>query len=279
MSPDRFDLTGRVAIITGATQGMGAACAERFAASGARLVLTSRSEGDLAARAAELNAAYGQGETIAVFKAGDLADRPHLKGLADLALERFGKITTLLCSPSIRPWIGRSIDTPDDELEAQLTYIFKSRFWLSSQVIPKMIEAGGGSLIYIGSGSPFESTTERSTSTIARAAELQMMKNFAAEFGRNNVRANIIAPGMVNSSGSRQLFEHRNGAQRIAGLPMRRGGRTDEIAAAAAFLASDASSFTTGAVLPVDGGRLLHAVDGMLTEPYGGNPPVSPAHE
>jgi 3-oxoacyl-[acyl-carrier protein] reductase len=266
---DRFDLAGRVAIVTGATQGMGAACAEHFAARGARLVITSRSEDALAVRAAELDARYGGGEQIAIAKSGDLADKPHLQALIDLAMERFGKITTLLCSPSIRPWIGASIETPDTVLDEQFTYIVKSRFWLSSMAIPHMIAEGGGSLIYIGSGSVFEATTERSSQTMARAAEVQMMKNFAAEFGRHNVRANIIAPGMINSSGSQALFNHPNGAERIAKLPLRRGGTTDEIASAAVFLASDASSFTTGAVLPVDGGRLLHAVDGMLSGAFG----------
>jgi NAD(P)-dependent dehydrogenase (short-subunit alcohol dehydrogenase family) len=272
MSPDRFDLTDRVAIVTGGTQGMGAASAERFLASGARVVITSRTEAALVEKAAELNRIYGQGAEVVAFKAGDLADKVHLRGLVDLALERFGRITTLLCAPSVRPWMGASIDTPDEVLDEQLTYIFKSRFWLSGMVIPHMIATGGGSLIFIGSGSPFESTTERSSQTIARAAELQMMKNFAAEFGRHNVRANIIAPGVVNSSGSQALFNHRNGALRIQALPMRRAGRTDEVAAVATFLASDASSFTTGAVIPVDGGRLLHAVDGMLTPAYQPSP-------
>lgn len=270
MSPDRFDLSDRVAIVTGATQGMGAACAERFAASGARMVLTSRTAETLEQIASELNRRYGDGRQIAVPLAGDIGRKAHLQALVDLALERFGALTTLLCSPTIRPWIGRSIDTPDEVLEEQLTYIFKSRFWLAGMAIPHMIAAGGGSLIFIGSGSIYESTTERSSATISRAAEWQMMKNFAAEFGRNNVRANIIAPGMIDSSGSRALFESAAGAKRIAELPMRRGGRVDEIAAVAAFLASDSSSFTTGAVIPVDGGRLLHAVDGMLTQAYGG---------
>jgi NAD(P)-dependent dehydrogenase (short-subunit alcohol dehydrogenase family) len=278
MSTDRFDLAGRVAIVTGATQGMGAACAERFAASGARVVLTSRTAEALEAKAAELNAAFGNGSAIAVAKAGDLADKAHLSDLVDLASERFGSVSTLLCSPSIRPWIGPSIETPDEVLDEQLTYIFKSRFWLSNLVIPHMIAAGGGSLIYIGSGSVFESTTERSSATIARAAEWQMVKNYAAEFGRHNVRANIVAPGMVNSSGSQALFNHPKGAERIAKLPLRRGGRVEEIASAAAFLASDASSFTTGAVIPVDGGRLLHAVDGMLTGAYGGDRPSGGGH-
>jgi NAD(P)-dependent dehydrogenase (short-subunit alcohol dehydrogenase family) len=269
VSPDHFDLSGRVAIVTGATQGMGAACAERFAASGARLVLTSRTAQALEAAADDLNRRFGNGQEIAVPLAGDIGQKGHLQALVDLALARFGSVTTLLCSPTIRPWIGRSIDTPDAVLEEQLTYIFKSRFWLAGMAIPHMIAAGGGSLIFIGSGSVFEATTERSSGTICRAAEWQMMKNFAAEFGRNNVRANIIAPGMIDSVGSKALFESPAGAKRIAELPMRRGGRTDEIAAVAAFLASDSSSFTTGAVIPVDGGRLLHAVDGMLTQAYG----------
>src|ERR1700679_1982705 len=110
-------------------------------------------------------------------------------------------------------------------------------------VIPHMINAGGGSLIYIGSGSPFEATTERSITTCARAAEVQMMKNFAAEFGRHNVRANIIAPGMVDSSGSQALFNHPNGRERIARLPMRRGGQAEENASVAAFFASEGRSF------------------------------------
>lgn len=271
MTETKFDLSDRVAIITGASQGMGEAVAELFAASGAKMVIAARSRDAIEAKAASLNRRHGNGEAgpVAAAVAGDIGDRTHLRALVDTAMNRFGKVTTLLCAPSIRPWIGRSIDTPDDVFEEQLVYILKSRFWLSSMVIPHMIEAGEGSLIYIGSGSVFEATTERSANTIARAAEWQMMKNFAAEFGRNNIRANIIAPGMIASSGSQALFSSPEGRKRIKGLPMRRGGRTAEIAATAAFLASDMSSFTTGAVIPVDGGRLLHAVDGMLTQTYG----------
>jgi 3-oxoacyl-[acyl-carrier protein] reductase len=269
MSNDKFDLSGKVAIITGATKGMGAYSAERFAASGADIVISSRNIDELEAKAASLNATYGNGRTIAVAKAGSLSEKSDLQELVDTAVDRFGKLTTLLCSPTILPWLGSSIETPDDIIDKEFLYIFKSRFWISSMAIPHMIAAGGGSLIYIGSGSPFESTTERSVGTCARAAEVQMMKNFAAEFGRHNVRANIVAPGMIDSNGSQKLFDSPSGRERIRKLPMRRGGRPEEIASVAAFLASEASSFTTGAVIPVDGGRLLHAVDGMLTSAYG----------
>jgi NAD(P)-dependent dehydrogenase (short-subunit alcohol dehydrogenase family) len=151
-------------------------------------------------------------------------------------------------------------------IDEQLLYVLKSRFWLTSLAIPHMIVGGGGSIVYIGSGSVFEATSERSFNTIARAGEWQMMKNFAAEFGPNNIRVNIIAPAMVESSGSQALFASTAGKERIAKLPLRRGGTTNEVAMAAAFLASEASSFTTGAVLPVDGGRLLHANDPILSQ-------------
>ncbi|MDR7103672.1 SDR family oxidoreductase [Croceicoccus sp. BE223] len=269
MSSATFDLSGRVAIVTGASEGMGLASAQLFAASGARLVVTARTKDKIEAVAEDLNSRHGHCGTVAVAVAGDLGDKAHLRSLVETAVECFGALTTLLCSPAIRPWLGSSIDTPDDVFDEQLLYVLKSRFWLSSMAIPHMIAAGTGSLIYIGSGSVFEATGERSVNCIARAGEWQMMKNFAAEFGKYNVRANTIAPGMVESSGSRTLFESEEGARRIASLPLRRGGRTDEIANAAAFLASDASSFTTGAVIPVDGGRLLHAVDSMLLKSEG----------
>jgi len=268
MTGTRFDLSDRVAIVTGASDGMGKACAELFAASGSRLVVAARTPEKIAAVGADLNARFGKGAAIAVPVAGDIGDKAHLKALVETAIAQFGKVTTLLCAPTIKPWLGSSIDTPDVVFDEQLLYVVKSRFWLSGFTIPHMIAAGGGSLIYIGSGSVFEATTERSVNAIARAGEWQMMKNFAAEFGSRNVRANIIAPGMIRSSGSTALFESAEGARRIARLPLRRGGHVDEIAHAAAFLASNASSFTTGAVLPVDGGRLLHAVDGMLTRAY-----------
>ena len=267
MSSTQFDLSDCVAIVTGATDGMGEASADLFAACGARLILSARTTATLERKAAEINERCGQ--TMAVSMAGDLGDKAHLKTLIDTAVANFGRLTTLVCSPTIKPWLGSSIETPDEVLEEQLLYILKSRFWLSSMAIPRMTEAGGGSLIYIGSGSVFEATTERSANSIARAGELQMMKNFAAEFGPQNIRANIIAPGMVESSSSNKLFDSPEGRNRINRLPLRRGGKTAEVAMAAAFLASDASSFTTGAVLPVDGGRLLHSVEGWLTGAMG----------
>jgi 3-oxoacyl-[acyl-carrier protein] reductase len=262
-----IDLTGKAAIVTGATKGMGAAIAEIFARSGARVVLTSRTAADGEAMARVLNERYGGDNVIAVSQSGSLEKKADLQRVVDKAVEAFGRIDVLVCVPSIRPWFGSSIETPDDEIDRQFTHIFKSRFWITSLCIPHMIEAGGGSVIYIGSGSAFEATSERSTYACVRAAEAQLMRNFAAEFGSRNIRLNTIAPSFIQSHGSAALFQDTDTVAKIAaGLPMRRPGTTDEIAAAAAFLASDASSFTTGTVLPVDGGRHLHAVPARLTK-------------
>ena len=259
----QFDLSGKVAIVIGGTKGMGETVCRQFAASGAKVLINSRTQADADTLAAELNAAHGPG--VAIGKAGDMTAKADLAALVDAAVAGFGKVTTLVHSPSLQPWFGSSIDTPDDEFDREFLYFFKSKWWATSLCVPHMARAGGGSVIYIGSGSAFEATSERSLTACMRAAEVQMMKNFAAEFGQNNIRFNIISPGLIDAFGSKPLFADKAAvAQIVAGVPMRRYGETSEISNAVAFLASDASSFTTGAVMPVDGGRLLHAVPSRL---------------
>jgi 3-oxoacyl-[acyl-carrier protein] reductase len=265
MSNDQFDLSGKVAVIIGATKGMGEAIAHRFAASGASVAVNSRTPADASALAQDLNDRYGRGAKVATATPGDMTDKSSLEGVVNATIDAFGRLTTLVLSPTIRPWFGSTIEMPDDEIDTQILYVFKSRFWMTSLCIPHMAQAGGGSAVYIGSGSAFEATSERSMSSCMRAAEVQMVKNFAAEFGKDNIRFNIISPGLIDAHGSRALFADRATVASItAGMPMRRHGDVSEIAAAAAFLVSDASSFTTGAILPVDGGRNLHAVPSRL---------------
>src|SRR3546814_1992288 len=114
-------------------------------------------------------------------------------------------ISTLVASPTVRPFFGSSLDTPDEELDAQYLYVFKSRFWIASMCIREMRKSGGGSIIFIGSGSAFEATSERSVYSCIRAAEAKLIQNFAAEFGQENIRANIISPGLIDSSGAQEI--------------------------------------------------------------------------
>jgi NAD(P)-dependent dehydrogenase (short-subunit alcohol dehydrogenase family) len=269
MRHDQFDLSGKVAIIIGGTKGMGLASAQRFAASGARLMISSRSAADTETVAADLNAHYGKGEEIAIGMAGDMTRKADLQAIVDATVTRFGRISILVASPTVRPWFGSSIDTPDEELDEQFLYVFKSRFWITSMCIREMQRTGGGSVIFIGSGSAFEATGERSIYACIRAAEVKLVHNFAAEFGKDNIRFNIISPALIDSSGARALFADPKVRDEFAArLPLQRHGEVDEIASAVTFLASEASSFTTGAVIPVDGGRNLHAQPNKLTGHY-----------
>ena len=269
MTDAKFDMSGKTAIIIGATQGMGAQIAEDIVAGGGQVVITSRSQDASDAKAQALNEKYGKGSTVAIGKAGDLSIKSDLQGIVDTAIKQFGQITTLVISPTIRPFFGSSIDTPDEEIDEQFLYIFKSRFWISAMCIPHMRKAGGGSVVYIGSGSAFESTTERSIYSCARAAEVQMMKNFAAEFGRDNIRFNIISPALIKSTGAQALFQDPEVLARFeARLPMKRHGLVSEISQSALFLASDLSSFTTGCIVPVDGGRNLHCSSSDLSSSF-----------
>jgi 3-oxoacyl-[acyl-carrier protein] reductase len=270
MPNDSHSLSDKVAIITGATKGMGAAIAERFAADGARVVISSRTVEDVDRAVADLNARYGRGGVIAVGARCVIEDKADLQGLVDLALKTWGTITTLVCNACGLPWLGDATAMPDDQLDFQFLTVFKSKFWLVNMALPSMIAAGGGSIIFISSGSAFESTTERSVYACMRAAELHYIRNLAAEFGASGVRANAISPGLIKTFSSEPLFANEEVRKSLAAsVPLHRTGTADEIANAAAFLASEASSFTTGAVLPVDGGRLIKAREKVLTKVYG----------
>lgn len=269
MSNDKFDLTGKVAIIVGGTQGMGLKIAEMFAASGAKIMISSRTAADTEAVAQSLNERFGKGEKIAAACAADMTVKDQLQSVVDATVARFGKVTTLVASPTVRPFFGSSLDTPDEELDAQYLYVFKSRFWIASMCIREMRKAGEGSIIFIGSGSAFEATSERSVYSCIRAAEAKLIQNFAAEFGQENIRANIISPGLIDSSGAQALFQDPAVTKTFTErLPMKRAGTTREIASVTTFLASEASSFTTGAIVPVDGGRNLHAQPNKLTDKF-----------
>jgi 3-oxoacyl-[acyl-carrier protein] reductase len=177
MSDNQFDLFGKVAIVVGATKGMGAAITEQFAASGARVTVNSRTAAEADAFAGRLNDRYGRGEPVARAAPGDMTDKAAIQAMVDSTVASFGKLTTLVLSASIRPWFGPSIAMPDDEVDTHFLSMFKSRFWMTALCIPHMVEAGGGSVVYIGSGSPFEATSERSVASCMRAAEVQMVKN------------------------------------------------------------------------------------------------------
>jgi len=188
------------------------------------------------------------------------------------ALARFGGLTTVVANACGLPWLGASDTMPDDQLDHQFVTVFKSKVWLVNAALPPLIASGAGSIVFIGSGSAMETTTERNIYSCMRAAELQYMRNIAAEFGPRGVRINAISPGLIETFSSAPVFANEGvRAALAASMPLRRTGRAEEIAAAATFLASDSSGYTTGTLLPVDGGRLLRPQPKVLSEVYKGD--------
>ncbi|MDB5446060.1 MAG: 3-oxoacyl-[acyl-carrier protein] reductase [Phenylobacterium sp.] len=272
---DRYDLSGKVAVVTGATKGMGRAIAERFAQSGARVVISSRTAEDVRRVTDELNARYGQDGPVAVGDTCVIEDKADLQKIVDLAVSTFGGLTTLVCNACGMPWLGASEEMRDEEIDFQFLTVFKSKMWLVNAALPALLEAEGAAVVFISSGSAFETTTERNVYACMRAAELHYMRNIAAEYGPR-VRVNAISPGLIETFSAAPLFADEAVRRKIAAsVPLNRTGLPEEIASAVAFLASESSAFTTGTVLPVDGGRLLKAKEKVLTQVYKADSPAS----
>jgi 3-oxoacyl-[acyl-carrier protein] reductase len=266
------DLAGKIAVITGATKGMGRAIAERFCAGGAKVVVSSRTAAEVRDLVDALNARYGGADGPVA--AGDtcvIEDKADLEKIVALAVSSFGGLTTVVANACGMAWLGASHEMPDPQIDFQFLTVFKSKMWLVNAALPALMAAEAASVIFIGSGSAFETTTERNVYSCMRAAELQYMRNIAAEYGPQ-VRVNAISPGLIETFSSAPMFANEAVRRKIAAsVPLNRTGLPEEIAQAAAFLASEASAFTTGMVLPVDGGRLLKAKEKVLTEVYGGS--------
>ena len=251
-----FDLTGNIAVVTGATKGIGRGIAERLCEHGARLVVSSRSQAECDATASELNARYGNGETVALGIAADLLELDSLKALVDQTVARFGRIDTLVCNAAILPFIGPSAQTPPRHFSRIMEGNIQNTFRLCQLVLPGMRQQGSGSVIIIGSVSGVNAALLEMAYGISKAAQSHMAKCLAAEVVADGVRVNCVAPGLIRSNSSRAVWEDPDVLESfLNGLPMHRIGEPDDIAGAVIFLASQAGSYVTGATIGVDGGR------------------------
>jgi NAD(P)-dependent dehydrogenase (short-subunit alcohol dehydrogenase family) len=250
-----FDLTGKVAVITGSTRGIGRAIARMMAVHGARVVISSRKADACEAVAGEINTEVttGTGEAAAI--PCNITHRDQLQDLVDRSMERFGRIDILVCNAAVNVFYGSMGAIPDDAFDKTLTANVKSNHWLCQLVLPGMVERGGGVIIVVSSIGGLKGSEVLGTYGLTKAAEMALVRNIAVEYGPKNIRANTIAPGLIRTDFSRALWENDEFCKpRIAATPLRRIGEPDEIAGAAVFLASDAGSFMTGQTLVIDGG-------------------------
>jgi NAD(P)-dependent dehydrogenase (short-subunit alcohol dehydrogenase family) len=254
--PRLFDLDGKVAIVTGSSRGIGLAIAAALAEHGARVVISSRKQDACEEVAHAINAQHGDSRATAV--AANISDKDALQNLADEARKAFGRIDVLVCNAASNPYYGPMAGISDDQFRKILDNNVIANHWLISMVAPEMLERGEGSIIIVSSIGGLTSSTMIGAYNISKAADFQLARNLAAEFGPRGVRVNCIAPGLVKTDFARALWENPDTLKAVTrGTPLRRIGEPHEIAGAAVYLASPASTFMTGQTMIVDGGSTI----------------------
>jgi NAD(P)-dependent dehydrogenase (short-subunit alcohol dehydrogenase family) len=254
--PRLFDLTGKVAIVTGSSRGIGLAIAAALAEHGAKVVISSRKQDACDEVAHAINAQHGDERAIAV--AASISDKDALQNLVDETRRQFGRIDVLVCNAASNPYYGPMAGISDDQFRKILDNNVIANHWLISMVAPEMLERGQGSIVIVSSIGGLTSSTVIGAYNISKAADFQLARNLAAEFGPKGVRVNCIAPGLVKTDFARALWENPDTLKAVTrATPLRRIGEPHEIAGAAVFLASPASTFMTGQTMVVDGGSMI----------------------
>ena len=244
-------LDGKVAFITGAAAGLGRVAAERFAAEGARVVI-----GDVLDGAEAVAAITGAGgEAIAV--RCDVTDEDEVRTAIDAAVSAFGGLHVLYNNAGVL-WKDRDrsvLETDGEQWDRVMAINLKSVFWVTKHGIPHLQKAGGGSIILVGSVSALAGFTRAQDAyTAAKGALISLNKSLAIQFAKDNIRCNVIHPGIIETPLQAPYLTDALRAEFKTGIPLGRIGRPRDIANAALFLASDESSFMTGAEMIVDGG-------------------------
>ncbi len=247
-----FDLTGKVAIITGSSRGIGRAIAEALADHGAKVVISSRKADACAEAADSIN---GRHPGAAIVVPANISSKEELQNLVDETRAQLGRIDILVCNAASNPYYGPMAGITDDQFRKILDNNVIANHWLIQMVAPEMIERREGSIIIVSSIGGLKASAVIGAYNISKAADFQLARNLAAEFGPHQVRVNCIAPGLIRTDFARALWENPETLKMVTmHTPMQRIGEPHEIAGAAVFLASPASTFMTGQAIVVDGG-------------------------
>lgn len=249
-----FDLSEKVALVTGSTRGIGFAIARHFAAHGARVVVSSRKPE--ACDAARRTIADAGGEAIAV--PCNVGRKDQLQALVDRTLAEWGRIDVLVCNAAINPYFGPLSGISDEAFDKIMGSNVRSNVWLCNMVLPHMVTAGGGAVIILSSIAGLKGTKLLGAYGISKAADSQLARNLAVEWGPRNVRANCIAPGIIRTDFAKALYENPVAYEyALKTYPLGRLGEVDDVAGVAVMLASRAGAFITGQTIVVDGGTTI----------------------
>ena len=252
---DLFDLTGKVAVITGSSRGIGRAIAEAMTDHGAKVVISSRKQDACEVVAAAINAKHPGAATAL---AASISSKAALEELVVQTQAQVGPINILVCNAASNPYYGPMSGISDDQFRKILDNNVLSNHWLIQLCLPGMIERKDGAIIVISSIGGLRGSATLGAYAVSKAADLALVRNLAVEVGQHNIRANAIAPGLIRTDFAKALWDNPEATHRFnTEHPMRRIGEPVEIAGAAVFLASRAGSYVNGQTIVVDGGSTI----------------------
>jgi NAD(P)-dependent dehydrogenase (short-subunit alcohol dehydrogenase family) len=247
-------MTGKVALITGSTKGIGRAIAEEMARLGAKVVISSR-KADACERVADELKAQGY-EAIAI--PCHVGKKEDLQNLVNKTNEAWGAIDVLVCNAATNPVYGTTAEMTDDAWDKIMDTNVKGTFWLTNMVLPQMAEKGEGAVVLLSSIAGIRGNTTIGTYGVSKAAEAALARNLAVEWGPKGIRVNSIAPGLIKTDFAKALWEDPVRVKRAEDkTPLRRIGDPVDIAGLAVFLSTKASAYVTGQVIVADGGETI----------------------
>lgn len=251
-----LDLDGKVALITGAGSGMGRATARLFATEGARVMVADIDGANAEETVRRIAQASGAERAAAVV--GDVSQRADAKRYVDETVERFGRLDVLVNCAGLEGF-NTWLNTSDGDWERMFAVNARGPYLLVQAAVPRVAEAGGGAIVNIASAAALRGNVGLAAYSAAKAALISLTRNLAIEVAPLGIRVNAIAPGLIDTRMARVWIDRIGGMDAVMerighNMPIHRAGRPEEIASAVAFLASSASSYITGVVLPVDGG-------------------------
>ena len=248
-----FDLSGKVALLTGASKGLGLAMATALAQHGATVVISARKQEQLDIAAEEINTVCGTTRAIAV--ATNAGYKEALENLVQTTRKSAGPIDIVVGNAGVNPYYGPTSQIPDAAYEKTMATNVQSNLWLAQLTVSDMVAKGNGSMMFTSSIGAYKPSEMLGTYGMSKLALIGLVRNLAQEFGPQGVRFNAICPGLIKTDFARELWDTPEAKERIEQeIPLRRLGEAEDIKGLAVYLASDASRYMTGQALTVCGG-------------------------
>lgn len=250
---NRIDMTGKVAVVNGASRGIGEAIARGLAACGAQLVLTSRRQESVQDVADAISADGGK----AIARACHAGHMDEIDQLFEVVRSEIGRLDILINNAATNPYFGPATELTPEAFDKTVDVNLKGPYFMSSRAVPLMAESGGGSIVNVASIAALMSLPGQAVYAMTKAGLVSVTKSFAKEYGSQGIRVNAILPGVVETKLAAAMVEDPSVQKWLSRLPAGRAGQPEDMVAGVLYLASDQAAYTTGTTLVMDGGATL----------------------